>query len=159
MKKILIKLFCFSLIFACIFYAAFSATNVSAALAESVEDFSQQQEVSPNTIQDESLANDPPSSNQNALPNGDAQQEPAEPSPRFVMVLGGGKVTAQPDVAFVEIGVESLNSDLQTALDENNQIISSLIDYLTEQGVSQDDIRTKYYSIYQNTTILQAKDF
>lgn len=149
MKKILIKLFCFSLIFACIFYAAFSATNVSAALAESVEDFSQQQEVSPNTIQDESLANDPPSSNQNALPNGDAQQEPAEPSPRFVMVLGGGKVTAQPDVAFVEIGVESLNSDLQTALDENNQIISSLIDYLTEQGVSQDDIRTKYYSIYQ----------
>ena len=149
MKKILTKLFCFSLIFACIFYAAFSATNVSVALAESVEDFSQQQEVSPEVIQDETLANDAPNSNQNALPNGEAQQEPIDSSPRFVMVLGGGKVTAQPDVAFVEIGVESLNSDLQTALDENNQIISSLIDYLTEQGVSQDDIRTKYYSIYQ----------
>lgn len=67
-----------------------------------------------------------------------------------IIVYGGGKVIAKPDIAFVTIGVESVNSNLQTAIKENNDIIISLIDHLKERDINDDDIKTKYYSVYQS---------
>lgn len=139
MKKIVSKLLCLTLVFATLFGIAFSspvALTVS-ALSPEITDSTQQ------------LPQDTTTQDENSTTQEDDSSQVTQDAPRKIMVLGGGKVTAQPDVAYVEIGVESLNADLQTALDENNQIISSLIDYLQEKNVAEDDIKTKYYSIYQ----------
>ncbi len=69
--------------------------------------------------------------------------------PQFIVVFGGGKVSAAPDIAYVTVGVESLNSDLQLAVKENNDTIMSLINYLKEKGIAEEDIKTKRYSVYQ----------
>lgn len=135
MKIIISKIFSFALVFATLFGIAFASPTIFKinALSQEMDENTSQVEIQDNTstTQDE-----------------DIQQNTNE-TPSRIIVLGGGKVTAQPDVAYVEIGVESLNADLQVALDENNGIISSLIDYLQEKGVAENDIKTKYYSIYQ----------
>lgn len=139
MKKIVSKLLCLALVFATLFGIAFSspaALTVNALSPETTDSIQQ-------------LPQDTTTQDENPTTQKDGSSQVPQDAPRKIMVLGGGKVTAQPDVAYVEIGVESLNADLQTALDENNQIISSLIDYLQEKNVAEDDIKTKYYSIYQ----------
>ena len=147
MKKIILKLFCFSLIFACIFYATFSATNISTSYAENNALSQQTLSAEGETEQLGSLLQDGSTLTEQAPANGQSSNE--GDSPKSVLVYGGGTVTAVPDVAYVDIGVESLNSDLQAAVEENDQIIVKIIDYLKQKGISEDDIKTKYYSIYQ----------
>lgn len=76
-----------------------------------------------------------------------------------IIVYGGGKISVTPDVAYVMVGVESLNSELQTAVKENDEIVSSLINYLKEQGINEKDIKTKYYSIYQKHDYTASQRF
>lgn len=79
--------------------------------------------------------------------------------PQFIVVYGGGKVSAAPDIAYVSIGVESLNSDLQLAVKENNDTIMSLITYLKENGIKEEDIKTKRYSVYQKHDYTYSNKF
>lgn len=135
MKKMISKIFSIALVFATLFGIAFASPTVFKvnALSPEIDENTSQIEIQDDT----------------ATTQDENPQQSTNETPSRIIVLGGGKVTAQPDVAYVEIGVESLNADLQIALDENNGIISSLIDYLQEKGVAEDDIKTKYYSIYQ----------
>lgn len=147
MKKIILKLFCFSLIFACIFYATFSATNISTSYAENNALPQQTLSAEGEAEQLGSSLQDDSTQTEQAPANDQTSNE--EASPKSVLVYGGGTVTAVPDVAYVDLGIESLNSDLQAAVEENDQIIVKVIDYLKQKGISEDDIKTKYYSIYQ----------
>lgn len=67
-----------------------------------------------------------------------------------IIVYGGGKVTVKPDIAYISIGVETVNSNLQTAIKENNENIIAIIDYLKSKNIEENDIKTKYYSVYQS---------
>ncbi len=78
---------------------------------------------------------------------------------RHIVVFGGGKVSAVPDVAYVTIGVESINSDLNSATTQNNEALENIIDYLKENHISEDNIKTKYYSIYQRHDFSSSEKF
>lgn len=67
-----------------------------------------------------------------------------------IIVFGCGKVTVKPDIAYISIGVETVNSNLQTAIKENNDNIIAIIDYLKSKKIEENDIITKYYSVYQS---------
>lgn len=66
-----------------------------------------------------------------------------------IIVYGGGKVTATPDTAYITVGVESVNQNLQNAIKENNDTIISIIEHLKTKNISENDIKTKYYTVYQ----------
>lgn len=76
-----------------------------------------------------------------------------------IIVYGGGKVIATPDVAYVSVGVESVNSNLQTAIKENNDTIISIIQCLNSKNIAENDIKTKYYSVYQSHDYLTSEKF
>lgn len=67
-----------------------------------------------------------------------------------IVVYGGGKVSIKPDIAYVTIGVESKDSKLQTAINDNNDAVSAIIEHLKSKNIDENNIKTKYYSVYQS---------
>lgn len=76
-----------------------------------------------------------------------------------IIVYGGGKVSVTPDIAYVTIGVESVNSNLQQAIKENNDTIISIIEHLNSKNIAENDIKTKYYSVYQSRDYTTSEKF
>jgi hypothetical protein len=54
----------------------------------------------------------------------------------------------KPDIATINIGVQTEGSDAQEAVASNNQQSQALIDALTGAGVADNDIQTSNFSIY-----------
>jgi uncharacterized protein YggE len=69
-------------------------------------------------------------------------------SDRSITVLGIGKVTGQPDIAHVTVGIETQASSLQQAVDDNKAKMNNLLDTLKKLGLADKDIRTSNYSVY-----------
>jgi uncharacterized protein YggE len=61
---------------------------------------------------------------------------------------GNGTISIEPDIATINIGVQTEGSDAQEAVASNNQQSQSLIDALTSAGVAENDIQTSNFSIY-----------
>ena len=57
-------------------------------------------------------------------------------------VTGSGTAYAAPDVAFVQLGVESVDPDLATAFSQTGQSISDVLDALQGLGIDAKDIQT-----------------
>jgi uncharacterized protein len=74
------------------------------------------------------------------VPDGAAQ--------RTITVTGLGEANAQPDEAFVQIGVQTDADTAAEALDQNNQQMEALIDALLAAGVQQGDITTQFVTLY-----------
>jgi hypothetical protein len=69
-------------------------------------------------------------------------------SERSITVVGIGKVTGQPDIARVTVGIETQASSLQKAVDDNKAKMNSLLETLKQLGLANKDIRTSNYSVY-----------
>jgi len=65
-------------------------------------------------------------------------------------VTGNGTVSVTPDIAYINIGVHTENSDLSTSVNQNNTQTQSVIDSLKSAGVAAEDIQTSNFSIYTN---------
>lgn len=65
-----------------------------------------------------------------------------------VTVVGRGEVTAQPDTAYVQIGVETQAETTQAALEQNNTQTAAVIARLKELGIDEQDIQTSNFNIY-----------
>jgi len=65
-------------------------------------------------------------------------------------VTGYGVSYGSPDIARVGLGVETSNADVQVALEETNTRLDAVLAALREAGVSDADIQTNYFSIYQD---------
>ena len=76
-----------------------------------------------------------------ALPGGDK-------TVRQITASGQGKVYLTPDVAFVQIGVESRSDQVANALSENNAQTESVSSTLQELGVEAKDIQTSAFNIF-----------
>jgi uncharacterized protein YggE len=74
------------------------------------------------------------------------QTEPA--AGRTITVVGEGKVSAQPDTAQANIGVEIVNSDIKQATSEATDTMQAVLNALKEQGVAEKDIQTSYYNVW-----------
>ncbi len=65
-------------------------------------------------------------------------------------VTGRGEASGEPDVAFVEIGIDIENEDLGAAVNESNEIINNITAALDELGVPEEDIQTTNFNVFQD---------
>ncbi|MCJ7604503.1 MAG: SIMPL domain-containing protein [Dehalococcoidales bacterium] len=68
-----------------------------------------------------------------------------------IWVSGEGKVTAVPDIASLNLGVEAQAASVADAQAQVSQAMADLMDALKDQGVDEKDIQTQYYNVYQVT--------
>ena len=63
-------------------------------------------------------------------------------------INGSGKVYLTPDVAYINIGVQSESKNVTEALDINNEQAQAVANALMELGVAQEDIQTTAFNVY-----------
>ncbi|MFH1383008.1 MAG: SIMPL domain-containing protein [Chloroflexota bacterium] len=68
-----------------------------------------------------------------------------------IWVTGEGKVTVVPDVANLQLGIETQAASVAQAQDDAAAAMNKVMAALTEQGVARKDIRTQYFSIQKVT--------
>jgi uncharacterized protein YggE len=71
-----------------------------------------------------------------------------QPQVRTLSVNGNGKVYLTPDVAYINIGVQSQSESVSDALNENSRKAQAIADALKELGVEEKDIQTSAFNIY-----------
>lgn len=77
-------------------------------------------------------------------------QVQTEPS-RLIQVTGAGTSTIQPDIARVNIGVRTEDSDVSKAIETNNATSSQVKKVMLNLGVKESDVQTSNFSVYANT--------
>jgi hypothetical protein len=77
-----------------------------------------------------------------------AQTSVGVPGMRQVTVVGQGEVKGQPDMATVQIGVETEAPTARDALAKNTEQAQALQSRLKELGVAEKDIKTSNFSVY-----------
>lgn len=65
-------------------------------------------------------------------------------------VIGEGKVVVRPDIAKIQVGVESQGSTVKLAQDQLNSAINKVSQSIKALGVDEKDIQTENYNIYPN---------
>ena len=81
------------------------------------------------------------------------------PNPKKIIVNGSAELSFAPDTAIVNVGVDTVNSNLETAQKENRETMEKLIDVLTSNGIEKSDIKTTRYHIFENRTVNGEKEF
>ncbi|MEN6357147.1 MAG: SIMPL domain-containing protein [Armatimonadota bacterium] len=64
-----------------------------------------------------------------------------------IMVTGSGEVKAQPDIAYVTLGVNTQSDDAAKAAKDNAGITNSVIAAVMKAGIAKSDIETTNYSV------------
>ena len=67
---------------------------------------------------------------------------------RTINVDGTGTVKISPDVAYVNIGVQSKAENVKEALDDNNRLAANISEALKTLGVAVEDIQTSSFNVY-----------
>jgi hypothetical protein len=67
---------------------------------------------------------------------------------RQITVVGTGEARVAPDIATVQIGVETTAPTTGEALAQNNAQARAIIDQLTQLGVAERDLQTSGFNIY-----------
>lgn len=65
-----------------------------------------------------------------------------------ISISAEGKVTAQPDMAVVNLGVFSQGSNAAALQDQNSQKANKVVEFIKSQGIKAEDIVTSQFSIY-----------
>lgn len=76
-----------------------------------------------------------------------------------ITVSGSGEVRLTPDLAIISLGVETLNESLELAQKENSDSVNSVISALKEMGVSEENIKTKNFYVYQRYDYSKGENF
>jgi uncharacterized protein YggE len=80
-------------------------------------------------------------------------------------VNGRGEIFLAPDVAYITIGVHTEATDVSTAVSDNANLVSSVMDALAAAGVAQEDMQTSNFSVYTmdnydpNTGLISGKKY
>ncbi|MEZ4200540.1 MAG: SIMPL domain-containing protein [Candidatus Paceibacterota bacterium] len=67
--------------------------------------------------------------------------------PTTINVTGEGEVLAKPDIGRFSFSVRAEGEDAESAQTASAEAINTIIAYLTENGVDEDDIKTEYYNL------------
>lgn len=78
-----------------------------------------------------------------ALPTMASAQEEA----RRITVVGEGRVTVEPDMATITLGVVSDGSSAAEAIEENGAAMAGILAELIAQGVGETDLQTAAFSV------------
>ena len=79
---------------------------------------------------------------------GPVANQPAQSTGRGITVVGTGKAAGTPDVAHVNIGVETQADTVQQAVADNKAKMTKLLDTLKASGIADKDIQTTNYGVY-----------
>ncbi|MGC9067139.1 MAG: SIMPL domain-containing protein, partial [Minisyncoccia bacterium] len=66
---------------------------------------------------------------------------------RTITFSAEGKVVAKPDVALITVSVVTQDVDANKVQTDNNKKMTAVIDFLKNNGVKEDDIKTSAYSL------------
>jgi uncharacterized protein YggE len=86
-----------------------------------------------------------------AGPPVEAQGAPADESPstpRYITVVGTGRVTLKPDVAEINVGAQATAGTVSAAKAEVDRQLAAILSTLKDLGIAESDIQTSSYSIY-----------
>ncbi len=75
-----------------------------------------------------------------------------------LQVNGQGSVSVTPDMAYINIGVETENKDASLAQSENAKLMTSVKKAIMKAGVKEDDMQTMNYSIYKTFNYYDDKE-
>lgn len=87
-----------------------------------------------------------------------AQENTPEPTPgmtgavdttRTITVTGTGSAYGEPDVAYVELGVEIVNASLADAFSQASESMNRVIEAVTALGIERADIQTREINVFQ----------
>ncbi len=95
-------------------------------------------------------------------PAAPAQSAPVQSSPSEVKVSlnnqvegiwvsGTGKVTVTPDIATLQLGIEAQEASVSEAQAKASEAMDRVMTALTDNGVAEKDIQTRYFRIRQRT--------
>lgn len=68
-----------------------------------------------------------------------------------ITVDGFGTASGAPDVAYLQLGVQVSDTDVTTAFNQANDLMTTVIGALTEQGIDPKDIQTTGLYMYPDT--------
>ncbi len=71
----------------------------------------------------------------------------ASPEQKGILVTGSGRVLSAPDIAVINIGVETWGDEPKAAVDENTQQTTALVETLKQLGIAPADLQTSNFSI------------
>lgn len=66
----------------------------------------------------------------------------------LITVTGTGIVKVKPDIAYVNIGVETRNADAKKAQQENARTMDNVMQKIKSYGIKEEDIKTISYNFY-----------
>ena len=81
--------------------------------------------------------------------------------PSGIWVSGNGKASGAPDVAIISLGVESVEETAAAARTNAADAMNGVIDVLTESGIAESDIQTRYFNIsprYQSVEVQRCDE-
>lgn len=73
----------------------------------------------------------------------------ADTDVRLVTVSGEGKIVVTPDVAHIELGVQTKDADATVAQQNNAKLMSAVVEAIKKAGIVDKNIQTTGYSLYQ----------
>lgn len=79
---------------------------------------------------------------------GTAVAQTPEPESRSISVNGSAQVSLAPDIAYISVGVTTVDADAAAAVTQNNSQSSSVINALIASGIAEQDVLTTNFSIY-----------
>lgn len=68
-----------------------------------------------------------------------------------ITVAGYGTATGTPDMASVDVGVETFSANITEAFSGSNTTVEAVVDALVELGIAREDIRTSNLSVYNGS--------
>lgn len=71
-----------------------------------------------------------------------------QPPERTIAVNGTGSVTVAPDIAFINVGVHTQDTDPKKALSSNTAQANAVINAVKAIGVTDEDIQTSNFNVY-----------
>lgn len=71
----------------------------------------------------------------------------ASPEQKGIVVTGNGKVVSAPNIAVINIGVETWGDEPKAAVDQNTKQTTALVDTLKKLGIAAADLQTSNFSI------------
>ena len=69
-------------------------------------------------------------------------------APRTLTVNGDGAASDAPDIADIELGVETIDEDPTVAIDDNTTAMDNVIEALTDLDIDEDDIQTRSFNMW-----------
>lgn len=72
-------------------------------------------------------------------------------SSNSITVDGLGQAYGNPDIAYVNLGIQTSNSDVISAFNQSNETMDAIVAALQELGIESKDLQTTGLSMYQDT--------